>query len=155
MKRGGTIIAHPSLMESGSQAVLEKAKRLANEGFYGESAEAFETAFEGQSHTPEALIALADVMAGIGQPESSLALLADSVDSANPSLPTLIKIADQLEEVGRLAESADFLVCSLALSPEHPGLMERTSKAVEALGRVGQLEWIKSGCSGDIPEALA
>jgi thioredoxin-like negative regulator of GroEL len=139
-------------MHSDSKSALDIAKRLAESGLYGESAEAFEKVFERQSRDPEALVALADVMAGMGQAESSLALLADSVDAADPSLPTLVKIADQLAGVGRLGESADFLIYSLACHPDNLELVERASKAVEALGRLGQLEWIRAGCVGDVPE---
>lgn len=152
MIRGGTTVAPNIPMKSDFHSNIEKARQLADDGFYGESAEAFEAAFGGQYHNSEALIALADVMAGMGQTESSLALLADSVDSSNPSLPTLIKISDQLAELGRLDESANFLVYSLSRFSDDPVLTERTRKAVEALGRSGQLEWIKSGCVGDIPE---
>lgn len=148
----GTTFAGISRMNLDSKSALDTAKRLAESGHYGESAEAFEKVFEEQSRNPEALVALADVMAGMGQAESSLALLADSVDAADPSLSTLVKIADQLAGVGRLGESADFLIHSIVCHPGNPALIERARKAVEALGRLGQLEWIKAGCVGDVPE---
>jgi len=139
------------LMDHALDGRLKDAQSLADGGRYVESAEAFESLFKQDPSNAEALTALAGVMAELGQPEASLALLADSVDEADPNPATLVRIADQLEEAGRSSESADFLLCALLQTPGDVNLRARTESALKSLGRLNQLEWLQSGGEGDLP----
>jgi thioredoxin-like negative regulator of GroEL len=140
-------------MDQDQALVLKEAQRLADGGHYTEAAESFRSLFEQQPDSPEALVALADVMGHIGQADSALALLADSVDASNPDPFVLRRIADQLAEVGRLGESADFLLCAFCCSPEDSSLRLRTETLLRSLGRSAQLEWLQSGAVGELPPA--
>ncbi len=130
---------------------LKDAQSLADGGHYAESAEAFEAFFKHDPANSEALTVLAGVMSDLGQPEAALALLADSVDEAAPNPATLVRIANQLEEVGRLGESADFLLCATLQTPDDTGLRFRTEAALKSLARHDQIEWLQSGGEGDLP----
>jgi tetratricopeptide (TPR) repeat protein len=140
-------------METVHYAELKNAQNLADDGLYGEAAAAFNAILEERPDDPDVLRALAGVMQGIGQMESSLALLADSVDASEPNPQVLLMIADQLAEVGRLEESADFLLCAVCAAPENSILRLRTATLLESLGRLKQLEWLQSGAEGDLPSA--
>jgi thioredoxin-like negative regulator of GroEL len=138
-------------MDSGSNKVIDEAKRLAAGGDYVAAASAFKQIFDSQSAGPDALVALADVMDSVGQVESSLALLADSVDESNPSQATLVRIAEQLRSVGRFGEAADFLLVASSCYPDDADLRAKTEDSLSALGRSSQLEWVRSGFQGDVP----
>jgi thioredoxin-like negative regulator of GroEL len=132
---------------------VSQAQALAGEGAYSEAADVFRALFDQQPGSPEALGALAEVMSQIGQVDSSLALLADSVDSAAPDPGILQRIADQLADVGRLGEAADFLLCAMCAAPEDAHLRLKTETLLKTLGRVDQLEWLQSGGEGEVPSA--
>jgi thioredoxin-like negative regulator of GroEL len=138
-------------MDNSLDGRLKDAQSLADGGRYTESAEAFESVFNQDPSNSEALTALAGVMAELGQPEASLALLADSVDEADPNPATLVRIADQLEDAGRFSEATDFLLCALLQTPEDVGLRARTESALKSLGRLDQVEWLQSGGEGELP----
>lgn len=140
-------------MGNKAKEVLEDAQNLVAAGKYSEAAEVFRGLFEEQPETPEMLVALADAMAHMGQTDASLALLADSVNGANPNQETLLRISEQLYGVGRFGEAADFLMCALACSPEDAVLRLRTEEALKSLGRTAQLEWLQAGAEGDLPPA--
>lgn len=138
-------------MDSAHDAELKNAENLAGDGLYSEAAEAFRSLVERCPGDPEVLGALAGVMLKVGQPEYSLALLADSVNVAEPDPKVLMRIADQLAEVGRLDESADFLICALCSAPEDSMLRLRTETLLGSLGRESQLEWLRTGAEGQVP----
>jgi thioredoxin-like negative regulator of GroEL len=138
-------------MDSCSTNVIDDAKRLAAGGDYAAAATVFQGIFDSQPAGPEALLALAEVMESVGQAESSLALLADSIDESNPSQATLVKIADQLRSVGRFGEAADFLLVAASCYPEDGDLRSRTEASLAALGRSAQLEWVRTGFQGALP----
>jgi thioredoxin-like negative regulator of GroEL len=140
-------------METSVDEALANAQDLIVKGNYPEAAEAFRVLFDQQANDPRSLVALADAMAHFGQTDASLALLADSVDQADPNPVTLLRISEQLREVGRFEEAADFLLCALACSPEDSSLRLRTEDALKALGRTTQLEWLRSGADGEMPSA--
>jgi thioredoxin-like negative regulator of GroEL len=140
-------------MDHSPTLALKDAQHLADDGNYTEAAAAFRVLFEQQPDSPEALGALADVMSQIGQTDSALALLADSVDAAEPDPLVLRRIADQLAGAGRLDESADFLLCAFCCTPEDPALRLRTETLLKSLGRLTQLEWLQSGAEGELPAA--
>jgi thioredoxin-like negative regulator of GroEL len=130
---------------------VSQAQALVGEGAFSEAADVFRAVFEQQPDSPEALGALAEVMNQIGQVDSSLALLADSVDSAAPNPGTLQRIADQLAGVGRLEEAADFLLCAVCAAPGDAHLQLKAETLLKTLGRTSQLEWLQSGGEGDVP----
>jgi Flp pilus assembly protein TadD len=140
-------------MKDAPQKALENAQSLITSGEYGEAADAFQVLFDKQPDSPELLVALADAMAHLGQTDSSLALLADSINESDPDKTTLLRISEQLREVGRFEESADFLLCALSCSPEDLSVRSKTENALTALGRTAQLEWLKAGAAGDMPSA--
>lgn len=140
-------------MDLAPTLALKEAQHLADDGNYIEAADAFRVLFEEQPNNPEALSALADIMSQIGQTDSALALLADSVDAAEPNPTVLRRIADQLAGVGRLEESADFLLCAFCCAPEDPALRLRLETLLKSLGRLTQLEWLQSGAEGELPSA--
>ena len=149
----GTRRALDGWMDNAQDGALDHAQNLIISRSYGEAAEAFRALYDQRPEDPEILVALAEAMAQIGQPEASLALLADSVDESAPDQATLLRIAEDLKKVGRLEESADFLICALACAPEDASLRSTTESALEALGRAEQLEWLKSGAAGEMPSA--
>lgn len=130
---------------------LQSARKLVADGLYGEAADAFREIFDRQPDSSETLIALAEVMEDLGEGDSSLALLADSINKADPSPVTLQRIAEQLSEAGRFEEAADFLLCALSCSPADSSLRSKTEDALSSLGRTVQLEWLRSGAEGDLP----
>jgi Flp pilus assembly protein TadD len=140
-------------MENAPTPALKDAQNLADDGNYTGAADAFRVLFEQQPNNPEALSALAEVMSQIGQTDSALALLADSVDEAAPNPTVLRRIADQLAGVGRLEEAADFLLCAFCCAPEDSALRLRTETILKSLGRLTQLEWLQSGAEGELPSA--
>lgn len=140
-------------MKDSPEQALENAQSLIASGEYGEAADAFQILFDKQPESPEFLVALADAMAHLGQTDSSLALLADSIDESDPNKTTLLRISEQLREVGRFEESADFLLCALACAPEDAFLRSKTEDALKTLGRTAQLEWLRSGAEGELPSA--
>jgi thioredoxin-like negative regulator of GroEL len=149
--RGWHVDCSLSGMQSGTNKIIDDAKRLAADGDYAAAATVFQGIFDSQSAGPDALVALADVMDSVGQVESSLALLADSVDESNPNQATLVRIADQLRSVGRFGEAADFLLVASSCYPEDADLRAKTEASLSALGRSAQLEWVRSGFQGDVP----
>ena len=138
-------------MDNALDGTLKDAQSLAEVGRYAESADAFEALFKQDPSNLEALTVLAGVMSNLGQSEAALALLADSVDEADPNPATLVRIANELEEIGRLSEAADFLLCALLQTPEDVSLRARTELALKSLGRLNQVEWLQSGGEGDLP----
>jgi predicted Zn-dependent protease len=149
----GTQPARMEMMEHAPETAIKAAQNLADKGQFSEAAQEFESLFEAFPGDPQALEALADIMHEIGQTESSLALLADSVDASKPDPKLLLRIADQLAGVGRLEESADFLLCALCGAPDDAMLRLRTETLIQSLGRTEQLEWLRSGMDGDMPSA--
>ena len=140
-------------MDHQPDKALENAQSLVASGEYGEAADAFRVLLDEQPVSPQFLVALADAMAHMGQTDSSLALLADSINESAPDLVTLLRISDQLREVGRFEESADFLLCALSCAPEDVSLRLKTEDALTTLGRTAQLEWLRSGAEGELPSA--
>ena len=140
-------------MDHQPDKALENAQSLVASGEYGEAADAFRVLLDEQPVSPQFLVALADAMAHMGQTDSSLALLADSINESAPNLVTLLRISDQLREVGRFEESADFLLCALSCAPEDVSLRLKTEDALTTLGRTAQLEWLRSGAEGELPSA--
>lgn len=132
---------------------IRKAKALVAEGQYSEAAEVFQDLIEKETAGREVLEALSDTMAEVGQLDASLALLADSIDEAAPDPAALLKLVGRLEDAGRFEEAADFLLCAICCSPEDVSLRERTENVLESLGRVSQLDWLRSGGEGEIPPA--
>ena len=145
--------ATPLDMDHQPDKALENAQSLVASGEYGEAADAFRVLLDEQPASPQFLVALADAMAHMGQTDSSLALLADSINESAPDLVTLLRISDQLREVGRFEESADFLLCALSCAPEDVSLRLKTEDALTTLGRTAQLEWLRSGAEGELPSA--
>ena len=145
--------ATPLDMDHQPDKALENAQSLVASGEYGEAADAFRVLLDEQPASPQFLVALADAMAHMGQTDSSLALLADSINESAPDLVTLLRISDQLREVGRFEESADFLLCALSCAPEDVSLRAKTEDALKMLGRTAQLEWLRSGAEGELPSS--
>jgi tetratricopeptide (TPR) repeat protein len=140
-------------MDNAPETAIKAAQNLADKGQFTEAAEEFKSHFEAFPDDPHALEALADIMHEIGQTDSSLALLADSVDASKPDPRLLLRIADQLGGAGRLEESADFLLCALCGAPDDAMLRLRTETLIQSLGRTAQLDWIRSGMDGEMPSA--
>jgi thioredoxin-like negative regulator of GroEL len=122
-------------MSKTNDNLLSEAKAFADEKRFTECADTFVKLFQENPSDPAALRELAGVMLTLGQSDSALALLADSVDSQKPDGATLHRIANLLSGLGRDEEAADFLLCALY---QDPGNAELESEAHGVLGRVGR-----------------
>lgn len=127
--------------------LVSEATELAKEKRFLESADAFKEAFAILPMDPSALRQLASVMVDLGETESGLSLLADSVDLDKPDMETLRRIATLLRGQNRLNEAGDFLICALAQDSGNEELFAETLGLLKELGREGEL------FSGDAPTA--
>lgn len=121
-------------------SLLSQAKSFADEKRYAECADTFVKFFEGNPSEPKALQQLADVMLTLGQEDSALALLADSVDLQNPDGATLHRISNLLLGLGRDQEAADFLLCALYRDPSNAELLSEAGDLLKRVGRQAEFD---------------
>lgn len=122
-------------MSTSIEALVAQAKELSAEQNFDASAEVFAEIFRQDPNSRAGISALAEVMVDVGQVETGLALLADSVDLDTPDPFVLRTIANLLRGQDRLVEAADFLLCALAHSPEDQELFVETRELFASLGR--------------------
>jgi len=121
-------------------SLLEAAMEFAEEKRYTECADAFVKIFEENPADPQALRDLATVMFSLGEGDSALSLLADSVDLENPDVPTLTRIGNLLLGLGRDSEAADFLLAALYRDPGNSELESETRALLERVERFAEFE---------------
>jgi len=119
--------------------LVSEATEFAKEKRFLESADAFKEAFAILPADPGALRELASVMVDLGETETGLSLLADSVDPEKPEMETLRRIATLLRGKNRLNEAGDFLICALAQDLKNEELFAETLGLLKELGREGEL----------------
>jgi len=127
--------------------LVSAATEFAKEKRFLESADAFKEAFSILPADPGALRELASLMLDLGETQTGLSLLADSVDLEKPHMETLRRIATLLRGQNRLDEAGDFLICALAQDSGNEELFAETLELLKELGREGEL------FSGDDPTA--
>lgn len=133
--------------------LLNAAMEFAEEKRFSECADAFVKVFEENPANPQALRDLASVMLSLGEGDTALALLADSVDVENPDGPTLRQIANLLRGLGRDGESADFLLSALYRDPNNSELEEEARTLLVKEGRLAEFEEFHQARSGSLPSS--
>lgn len=137
-------------------SLLSQAKAFADEKRYAECADTFVKFFEENPSEPKALQQLADVMLTLGQEDSALALLADSVDFQNPDGGTLQRISNLLLGLGRDQEAADFLLCALYRDPSNAELLAEAGDLLQRVGRKAEFdEFVRDAAGATSPDAPA
>ncbi len=121
-------------------SLLSQAKAFADEKRFAECADTFVKFFEENPSEPAALQQLADVMLTLGQDDSALALLSDSVDSQNPDGAILHRISNLLLGSGRDQEAADFLLCALYRDPSNAVLRSEAGDLLKRVGRQAEFD---------------
>ena len=106
-------------------------------GDYSNAVEELSAVFAEDMQNTEALCLLAETVFRLGQPEQALALFSDVLKITGPDPRLLIRISEILSMLGRLDESADFLMFA---SEAAPGDDDLKKSAVSALRRLGREE---------------
>jgi tetratricopeptide (TPR) repeat protein len=138
-------------MESDPQSLVDSALAMLDQDRRAEAAVLYKQIFAEDPMNRTGLVGLADAMERLGEFDTCLALLADSIDYSAPDIPGLLRISDLLRKVGRFEESADILLGALGCAPGDAALRLKTEESLEVLGRTAQLEWVRSGCEGELP----
>jgi thioredoxin-like negative regulator of GroEL len=122
-------------MNDSLDSLIHKANQLAVEKRYPECGEVFSKIFEISPGNPDVLRQLASVMIDLGHDEVALALLSDSINSDNPDVSTLHRMANLLRGLDRVDEAANLLICASVADPNNADLRNEVQVVLESLGR--------------------